>query len=533
MREIRAQLSPSEDGKIKGYAALFDSWSLPISERGRTFRERIKRGALKPDGSVSLWWMHDHTDPLANTKSGTLVITEDAKGVAFEADLGAGARADEIRDLVRRGVVAEMSIGFVVEADAWEGATSRTVTRARLHEVSLVENAAYPGTYAEVRKEHKMGLKENRARLVELRAEYPNAADERQLEILEQINEVEEAIASERTAMESRLKAPAVIAAAAPSIRSAAPQKTVRDWFRGGYRAERAITLAVAGQTTMGADATMPQLSGEFIKALDQESVMRQLATVETRGVDTDVTVISNSTRITAALVSEGGAYGSSDFDTSKVSFTAYKSGMYTDVSEEALQDTVWDLATQVVQEHGRGHGRLWETYYATGTGSSQPRGVFHSGTNYTGRNNTAAGAPTIDDLIQMAYTLNPAYQASSAWLMHQSTWASIVKNTASGKYMLNGENANILRDGAVALLLGRPVYLSEFAPAVSTTTAGTRHVLFGDFKRGYRIVDRASITFTVDDLTQATSGYVRYVSRMRSDAKPVDVKAVVATVAV
>lgn len=533
MREIRAQLSPTDDGKVKGYAALFDSWSLPISERGRTFRERIKRGALKPDGSVSLWWMHDHTDPLANTKSGTLKITEDAKGIAFEADLGAGARADEIRDLVRRGVVAEMSIGFVVEADAWEGATSRTVTRARLHEVSLVENAAYPGTYAEVRKEHKMGLKENRARLVELRAEYPNATDERQLEILEQINETEECIAAERSAMEARLKAPATIAAAAPSVRSAAPQKTVREWFRGGYRAERAITLAVGGQVTMGTDATMPQLSGEFIKALDQESVMRQLATVETRGVDTDVTVISNSTRITAALVAEGGAYGSSDFNTDKVSFTAIKSGMYTDVSEEALQDTVWDLATQVVQEHGRGHGRLWEGYYATGTGSSQPRGVFHSGTNYTGRNNTAAGAPTVDDLIQMAYTLNPAYQASSAWLMHQSTWANIVKNTASGKYMLNGENANILRDGAVALLLGRPVYLSEFAPAASTTTAGTRHVLFGDFKRGYRIVDRANITFTVDDLTQATTGYVRYVSRMRSDAKPVDVKAVVATVAV
>ena len=77
MREIRAQLTESGDGMIRGYAAVFNSWSKPISERGRVFREQIKPGALKPDGNLSLWWMHQQTDPLANTKSGTLTVTED------------------------------------------------------------------------------------------------------------------------------------------------------------------------------------------------------------------------------------------------------------------------------------------------------------------------------------------------------------------------------------------------------------------------------------------------------------------------
>lgn len=525
MREIRAQLAPTqEDGKIRGYAALYDSWSRLISERGKTFREKIAPGALVPaEGGVSLWWMHDSKSPLANEKSGTLKITSDERGIAFEADLGTSPRANEIRDLVRRGVVSEMSIGFTAEADSWSGTTSRIVTRATLHEVSLVEQAAYGGTFAEVRQGRKpMSLKENRAKIADLRAEYANAEEERQLAILEEINEVEERIASEKAAFEAKIAAPAVIAKAA--TRAAVPARdSQREWFRGGFRSERAIGINV-GSTTLTTNAMIPSLASEFVKALDQESVMRRLATVETRGVDTDIPVISN--RMTAALVAEGGAYGSQEMSATKVSFKSYKTAFYTDVSEEALQDTVWDLAAQVVAEHGRAHGRKWEDLYANGTNSSQPQGVFGASWTQTQTSTTSLTLPTIDDMVTAAFKLNPAYFGSAVWLMNQAVWANLVKTASSGKYLLNGENANILRDGAVALLLGRPVYLTEFGS--SATTANNPVALFGDLKRGYRIIDRASVTFTVDDMSQAVSGNVRYSSRMRSDGRAVDLAAAV-----
>ena len=526
MREVRAQLSPTqEDGKVRGYAALYDSWSRPISERGKTFREKIAPGALVPaDGGVSLWWMHDSKSPLANEKSGTLKITSDERGIAFEADLGTSPRANEIRDLVRRGVVSEMSIGFTAEADSWSGTASRTVTRATLHEVSLVEQAAYGGTYAEVRQgKRNMSLKENRAKIADLRAEYATAEDERQLAILEEINEVEERIASEKAAFEAKIASPAA-AFAKPATRAASPARdSQRDWFRGGFRQERAIGINV-GSTTLTTNAMMPSLASEFIKALDQESVLRQLATVETRGVDTDIPVISN--RMTAALVAEGGSYTSQELSATKVSFKSYKTAFYTDVSEEALQDTVWDLAAQVVAEHGRAHGRKWEDLYANGTNTNQPQGVFTAAWTATQTSTTSLTLPTMDDMVTAAFKLNPAYFGSSCWLMNQAVWANLVKSASSGKYLLNGENANILRDGAVALLLGRPVYLTEFGSAA--TTANNTVALFGDLKRGYRIIDRASVNFTVDDMSQAVSGNVRYSSRMRSDGRAVDLAACV-----
>ena len=228
--------------------------------------------------------------------------------------------------------------------------------------------------------------------------------------------------------------------------------------------------------------STEPNLSSTFVKALDQESVIRQIASVEVRGVDWDIPVIN--ARLTAALVAENGAYGSQDFTTTKVSFTSYKSGIYTDVTEEALQDTVWDLASNVVSEHARAHSRLWEGFFATGTSSSQPRGIFHSGAGYSTTAAAAAGLPKATDLVTLAYALNPAYLPNACWLMNQAVWANIVKDSTNSKYVLNGENANILRDGAVALFLGKPVYLSEFAPSAST--ASTRSVAFGEIGRAH-----------------------------------------------
>jgi hypothetical protein len=524
MREVRFAITPTNDGKIRGYAALFDTWSKTISERGRTFREKITRGALAPAENVSLWWMHDQTQPLANTKSGTLKITSDAKGVAFEADIGDTQRADEIRDLVRRNVVSEMSIGFSVEEDSWNGTSSRTVTRATLHECSLVETAAYSGTFAEIRKEKNMAWKEDRAALAALKADYTNAPDDQQEEIRSKIEEIEERMACERSAFEARLAAPAALKA--PAARVVSPVKdSERDWFRGGFRSERSIGLSISGgSANLSTNAMIPSLSNEFVKYLDQEMVIRNLATVETRGVDTDVAIISN--RPTASLVAEGAAYVAAEFTATKVSFKSYKTAHVSDVTEEALQDTVWDLASNVVSEHARAHARKWESLYATGTGSAQPTGMFAASWATTSTSTTTATLPTIDDMVTAAFKLNPAYFGTASWLMNQATWANLLKSTSNGKYLLNGENGNILKDGAVALLLGRPVYLSEFAPTASTT--GTVSALFGDFKRAYRIVDRAQVSFTVDTMSQAASGLVRYSSRMRSDAQPVDLNAAV-----
>jgi HK97 family phage major capsid protein len=45
---------------------------------------------------------------------------------------------------------------------------------------------------------------------------------------------------------------------------------------------------------------------------------------------------------------------------------------------------------------------------------------------------------------------------------------------------------------------------------------AGAYPVAFGDFRRGYMIVDRLQLAILRDPFTQATTGTIRYVARRR-----------------
>ena len=53
-------------------------------------------------------------------------------------------------------------------------------------------------------------------------------------------------------------------------------------------------------------------------------------------------------------------------------------------------------------------------------------------------------------------------------------------------------------------------------ATDMPNVAGGTKPVLFGDFRRGYMIVDRVNLSIMRDPFTQAASGNVRYLARRR-----------------
>lgn len=147
----------NNNGKtLSGYAILFDTESRTLHEMGRTFKETIKRGAfdINPtqDHDVKLYFNHDTSMPLARQRNGSLRLFEDAKGIRFEADLPDTTLANDIRELMDKGTLSgEMSFGFSVREDRWEGTNKRTVEKGILYEVSIVTDAAYPKTSSKLR----------------------------------------------------------------------------------------------------------------------------------------------------------------------------------------------------------------------------------------------------------------------------------------------------------------------------------------------------------------------------------------------
>lgn len=132
--------------RLRGYAARYNTDSLPMDYKGETVVESIAPGAFDrtlEDPDVSLFWQHDPKMPLASTLSGTLNLRSDDNGLAFDATLPDTQLARDAMTLVRAGVVRQMSFGFFVREDDTSTPGRRILRDIDLREISIVERAAY------------------------------------------------------------------------------------------------------------------------------------------------------------------------------------------------------------------------------------------------------------------------------------------------------------------------------------------------------------------------------------------------------
>lgn len=153
-REFRAAVEQRVDDEaraIEGYAALFDSRSVNLGG----FTEVIQAGAfsraLSGESPIFAYWNHNSDFVLGSTRSNTLQLSEDSKGLRFRLD--ASRLTEQQLAAVRDGDM-RMSFGFAVPrgGDAWNADyTERTLTEVDLHEVSPVSQPAYEDTSAALR----------------------------------------------------------------------------------------------------------------------------------------------------------------------------------------------------------------------------------------------------------------------------------------------------------------------------------------------------------------------------------------------
>ena len=144
--EIRAK----DDGtlKVSGYAAVFEE----EANIGGAFREVVARGAFtNAIGRDDVVFLVNHEGlPLARTRSGTLTLREDDRGLWMETELDADdpdVRA--IASKMKRGDLDKMSFAFYPRRQQWDDGQDpplRTLLEVELVDVSIVTTPAYQGT---------------------------------------------------------------------------------------------------------------------------------------------------------------------------------------------------------------------------------------------------------------------------------------------------------------------------------------------------------------------------------------------------
>lgn len=180
------------------------------------------------------------------------------------------------------------------------------------------------------------------------------------------------------------------------------------------------------------------------------------------------------------------------------------------DASFAQLEDSAFDLETELRAEFAEQFGVAEGAAFVSGNGVGRPEGFTDAAAGLGQVNSGAAAAVTADGVIKLFYALKDAYVRNAVWVMRRATIQDVrlLKDTQNQYLWAPG-----LQGDQPSQLLGKPIIEALDMPAVA---ANALAIAFGDFTRGYTILDRIEIAVIRDPFTQAASGKIRFHARKR-----------------
>ncbi len=240
-------------------------------------------------------------------------------------------------------------------------------------------------------------------------------------------------------------------------------------------------------------------------------SVMRNLATVRTIGAASYEKLVKTRGISGGWLAEATDSSESTENQWSKIEIPAFKVYAEPWIPNELLEDSFYDLEMDIMNEAGITFGETEGAAFVTGNGVGKPRGIA----SYTAVANAsyawgkvgyiasgASGAFTssapADKLIATQHALKAVYRPNASWLMNDATLGTVRQmKDGSGSYYLWQPDPLA---GFGGRFLGSPVAVDD---NVADIAANSLSIFYGDFRRGYTIVDRRGIAVIRDNVTK------------------------------
>lgn len=267
------------------------------------------------------------------------------------------------------------------------------------------------------------------------------------------------------------------------------------------------------GTDTEGGYLVPDEFERTLVEALEDENIFRTLANViTTSSGDRKIPVVA--TKGTASWVDEEGAIPESDDSFGQVSVGAYKLATLIKVSEELLNDSVFDLEAYISREFARRIGNKEEEAFFTGDSIGKPTGILAAtGGAQIGVTTAGATAVTMDEVLDLFYSLKAPYRNRAVFVMNDATVKAIRKlKDGQGQYLWQPS----LQAGTPDTILNRPLYTSAYVPTIAATA---KTIVFGDFSY-YWVADRQGRMFKRLNELYAVTGQVGFVATQRVDGK-------------
>ena len=274
------------------------------------------------------------------------------------------------------------------------------------------------------------------------------------------------------------------------------------------------------GTDTEGGYLVPDEFEHTLVEALQEENIFRSIAhIIHTSSGDRKIPV--SASKGEAAWIDEEGSYPESDDSFGQVTIGSYKLGTIIKVSEELINDSVFDIEGYIAREYARRIGAKEEAACFIGDGSGKPLGILApTGGAQIGVSAASAAALTCDEVIDLYYALRSPYRKNSVWLTNDSTVKALRKlKDGNGQYIWQPS----LTAGTPDTILSRPVRTSAYMPEIAS---GAKTLAFGDFSY-YWIADRQGRTFKRLGELFAPTGQVGFLGSQRVDGKLILAEAV------
>ncbi|MDZ4363220.1 phage major capsid protein [Brevundimonas sp.] len=270
-------------------------------------------------------------------------------------------------------------------------------------------------------------------------------------------------------------------------------------YVRTGFGLE--VKAGLSSGSTSGGYVVPPETERAIERRLMATSPMREIATVRTVGTGVFRKPVSIA-GVTSGWVAETAPRPETDPATlALLEFASADLYACPAATQSLLDDALVDLDEWLASEVEDAFAAQETAAFVTGDGVNKPKGFLNYpivaetahawgsiGHVASGAAGAFAGTNPSDRLIDLVYAPKAQYRPNGRFVMNRKTVSAVRKfKDADGNYIWQPAN----RPGETASLLGYAVTEIETMPDIAANSAA---IAFGDFARGYLIVDRAGV---------------------------------------
>lgn len=261
-----------------------------------------------------------------------------------------------------------------------------------------------------------------------------------------------------------------------------------------------------AGSGPDGGYLAPSTVESEILRRLSAVSPIRALATVRTISSGTYKKAFSTSGPASGWVAESVARPQTGTPALAELSFPAMELYAMPAATQTLLDDAIVDIDQWIAEEVESAFAEQEGAAFVNGDGVDKPKGFLaypsvadaswswgNIGTLKTGVAGAFAAANPADILVDLVYALKAGYRQNASFVMNRKTQAAVRKfKDTTGQYLWQPPAAA----GAQATLLGFPVVEAEDMPNIATDAIA---IGFGDFRRGYLVVDRAGVRILRD----------------------------------